>query len=320
MSVKPTLALLLPMTLVLAGCGGGELTCSTEHGRQAIVKEVDADLSKADCTSALSVIETYYPQQDCATDEIRLARASANACIANVNFFQFVSDLGNNSIIGSDLWVTLTKLFPSASSDQRVTGAQNALDALFAIKIPGTIDPPASIINGTTPHPGTLVASHRTEDSNIYGMIVSMAAVGALQNRYGAPAANWHKTQKLGQTTGNPNGWEDATQVDVYACTYAGAVLTLVDSIVQVSSSIGSSFGSSIGGDLTAAATTYSLLFNAACDAGCTACGLGAGTCDPCPITLRNRNSCTGLATDVNSCAAAGIASFMDTNALGWPN
>jgi hypothetical protein len=304
-----------------AGCGSAKnMDCSSVEGRRTIVSEVDTALSDQDCAGALSIIEQYYPLEGCDTDEIRLARASANACAANVNFFQLISDLGSNSIVGSELWVTMTKLFPSNLSDQRVTGAQNSLDALFAIRKPGAISPAQYMINTTTRHPGTLVAAHRTQDSNIYAMLVSMAAIGALQNRYGSPKGNWHKSQKLGQTVGNANGWEDPTFVDVNACTYAGAVVTLFDSIAQVGPVLNGVGGGSVGTALVTAANTYSALLDAACDAGCVSCGMAVGSCTPCPVTLRDRNSCTGLVTDKNSCAAAGIADFIDNNALGWPN
>jgi hypothetical protein len=306
---------------ILSGCGSAEpMSCETEKGRNAIVTHVDSALSDQDCAEALRVIEIYYPQTGCGTDEIRLARASANACAANVNFFELITNLGTNNITGTELWVTLTKLFPSSTVDQRVTGGQNALDALFAIRIPGMLTPPQHVINSTSVSPGSLIAAHRTEDSNLYTMLVSMSLVGALQNRYGAPQANWHRGQKMGQTVGNANGWEDATAVDVYACTYAGALLTMFDSINQVGATIGSSLGGTVGSTLTTAASTFSTALDSACDAGCVTCGMPAGSCTPCPTTLRNRLSCTGLNTDVNSCAAAGIASFMDTSVLGWQN
>jgi hypothetical protein len=306
---------------LLSGCGSAEpYSCETQKGRDAIVTHVDAALSEQNCAEALALIETYYPQAGCGTDEIRLARASANACAANVNFFELVTNLASNNITGTELWVTLTKLFPSSVVDQRVTGGQNALDALFAIRVPGTLTPPQYVVNSTSVNPGSLIAAHRTEDSNLYTMLVSMSLVGALQNRYGAPQANWHRGQKMGQTVGNASGWEDPTAVDVYGCTYAGALLTMFDSITQVGGTIGTSLGGTVGSTLTTAASTFSAALDSACDAGCTACGMPAGTCDPCPTTLRNRLSCTALNTDVNSCAAAGIATFMDTNVLGWQN
>lgn len=305
--------------LALSACGKANYGCDSEEGRQAIVGDVDRYLSDQNCAEALALVEKYYPLEGCGTDEIRLARASANACAANVNFFQLVSDLGSENLVGSEMWVTFTKLFPSTLTDQKVTGGQNALDALFAIKVPGSLTPAQYEINTTTPNPGTLVAANRTQDSNIYAMLVSMSLIGSLQNRYGAPDGSYHKTKKLGATVGNPNGWEDPTAVDVNACTYAGAVMTFFDSITQVSTLLNSSLGSSLGGTLTAAATTYTALFNSACDAGCQSCGMPAGSCNPCPTEMRNRNSCTGVATDKPTCAAAGLVDFIDNNALGWP-
>ncbi len=309
------------LTLVaLTGCGGSKRSCSSAEGRRAIVADVDAALSKQSCAEALAIIEEFYPQADCASDEIRTARASANACAANVNFFTLLDGLANSDLAGAEMWVSLTRLFPSSPSDQRVTAGQNSLDALFSLRIPGILTPPQYMVNATSANPGTLVAAHRSEDSNLYGMLVSMSLVGALQNRYGAPAANFHKTQKLGAIAGNPDGWEIPTSVDVNACTYAGAILSMFDSIGQVSTTIGSSLGGSVGTALTTAATAFSAAMNSACDDGCDACGLPAGTCSTCPIELRNRLSCTGVATDAATCAATGIVEFMNSNPLGWPN
>jgi len=304
---------------LFSACGSSKYSCETESGRSAIVSDVDRLLSAQDCAGALALVEQYYPLAGCGTDEIRLARASANACAASINFFQLLDDLSSSDLVGSELWVTLTRLFPSSATDQRVTGAQNALDSLFAIRVPGSLTPSQYVINSSTYHPGSLVAAHRTQDSNIYGMLTSMALVGALQNRYGAPDASYHQTKKLGATAGNANGWETVTAVDVNACSYTGAVLTLFDSITQVSAIIGTSLGGGVGADLTTAATTYTALLDAACDSGCQACGFSAGSCTPCPTELRNRNSCTGVATDKPSCAASGVAAFMNTNPLGWP-
>lgn len=307
---------------LLSGCAGQKnLSCESNDGRNAIVAEVDELLSDQNCSGALSVIEYYYPREGCGTDEIRQARASANACAANINFFTLVQDLGNNNLTGSELWITLTKLFPSSATDQRLTAGQNSLDALFAIRKPGILTPPQYVINSSSIHPGSLQAFDRTEDSNLYGMLVSMSLIGTLQNRFGAPGGNWHKTKKLGATVGNASGWEDPLFVDENACTYAGAVLSLFDSIGQVGQTIGTSLGGAAGTGLVAAASTFSTVLDTACEAGCSACGLSAGSCTPCPVVLRDRKSCTGVATDKATCAAAGIVTFINTDAaLGWPN
>ncbi len=315
------LSLLSACALVfLSACGKDRLTCSTEEGRRAIVAEVDQSLSQQQCAEALATIEEYYPRSGCGTDEIRTARASANACAANVNFFTLVDGLANSNLLGDELWISLTRLFPSSLNDQRVIGGQNALDSLFALRQPGVLTPPEYVINSATEHPGTLLAGQRTADANLYGMLVSMSLIGSLQNRFGAPSATFRKTQKLGATAGNPNGWEVATSVDVNACTYAGSILTLFDSIGQLGTTLGTSLGGSAGSALVTAASTFSSALNFACDDGCDACGLPAGTCSVCPVTLRNRYACTGVATDAATCAAAGIVEFINTSPVGWPN
>ncbi len=309
----------LAMALFLAACSGKKYGCDSDEGRTAIVADVDKALSSQQCAGALALIETYYARAGCGTDEIRQARAAANACAANINFFGLLTDLSESNILGNELWVTLTRLFPSTLTDQQVTAGQNALDALFAIRIPGVLTPPEYLVNATSEHPRSMVAAHRTKDSNLYAMMVSMSLIGSLQNRYGAPTGTYNQGQKLGFTVANPLGWELPAAVDVNACSYAGSVLTLFDSISQVSDTIGSSLGGPVGGALTTASTLFTGVLNMACDAGCQACGLAAGACDPCPTTLRNRFSCTGLVTDVNTCAATGIAQFMNSGPLGWP-
>ena len=303
---------------LLSACSAQKYSCDNQTGRDAIVADVDKYLSDQNCTSALAIIETYYPQAGCGTDAIRFARASANACAANINFFKLIDDLTGVSLVAPAIWSSFAQLFPSSVADQRVTAGQNSLDALFAIRLPGTLTPPAYLINSGTENPGSLVAAHRTEDSNLYSMLVSMSLIGALENRFGAPDASYHKTKKIGATAGNANGWEDVTAVDENACTYAGAVLTFFDSINQVSGTIGTSLGGATGGALTTAATLFTGLMNSACDSGCQACGFAAGACAPCPTELRYHAACTGLATDKASCAAAGIADFIDNNPLGW--
>lgn len=312
-------ALLLGVVLQFSACGKAEYSCSSEEGRRSIVSDVNRYLSDQNCTRALAIIEEYYPQVGCGTDEIRFARASANACAAGLNFFDMLQSLTTENFVGAELWVTLTKLFPSTITDQRVTGGENALDALFAIRMPGTITPSQYVVNASTQNPGSLIAAHRNDDSNIYGMLVAMSLVGSYQNRYGAPDGTYHKTQKLGATAGNANGWEVVTSIDTNACSYAGSVLTMFDSITQVSAILGTSLGGGTGTTLTTAATTYTALLNSACDTGCQACGFPAGACTPCPTELRNRYECTGVATNKSSCAATGVAAFINTNVMGWP-
>jgi hypothetical protein len=322
---KSFASILIVCALLLTSCGKTSKECGTEEGRKAIVEAVDDALNTQNCAQAIAAIEPHYASPGCGTDEIRMARASAYACAANINFFQLVDDLQNLNISNAGLWEALTSLFPSSVADQRVAAGQFSLDALFALRIPGTVSPPETLINSGSTHPGALLANQRTQSSNIYSMFVSMSLVGALQNRYGAPNASNQKTQALGRIAGNADGWMDAAFVDEAACTYASSVLTMFDTISQVGVDLGAAVGGNLGTALTTLSTTFVSGFDLACEAGCqgsggtlSGCNLPAGSCTPCPISLRNRNSCTGQVNDPASCAAAGLIYFINTSPLGW--
>jgi len=310
---------------VLSACGEPKMSCDTDEGRKAIVKAVDDALNEQDCARAVIAIDPYYGNSGCGTDDIRMARASAYACAANINFFKLISDLGDSNLTGNGIWEAFTALFPSSTADSRVTAGQYSLDSLFAIRVPGTITPPEYLMYPGGVHEATLIPAHRTYDANIYAMLVSMSLIGSLQNRYGAPTAAFKRGQNLGRIAGNANGWMDVTQVGTDACTYGGAVLSLVDTIGQVGTNLGSTVGGALGTALTTIATTFTTALDFACENGCqgtggspSGCNLPAGSCTPCPIELRSRFSCSGQVNDRASCAAAGIAHFINTSPLGW--
>jgi len=322
---KSWVSIFISAALLLSSCGKTSKECTSDEGRKAIVEAVDRALNTQDCAAAVAAIEPHYSSAGCGTDDIRMARASAYACAANVNFFQLVDDLQNLNISNAGLWEALTELFPSTIADQRVAAGQFSLDSLFAIRLPGTVSPPETLINAGTLHPGALLANQRTQTSNIYSMLVSMSLIGSLQNRYGAPKPNHQKTQAIGKTPGNPEGWMKATFVDQNACTYASSVMTMFDTISQVGVDLGNAVGGNLGTALTTLSNTFVTALDLACEAGCqgsggtlSGCSLPAGSCTPCPISLRNRNSCTGQINDPASCAAAGLVYFINTSPIGW--
>ena len=319
------LLLLSLMILVSAGsCGVPRYNCGSVDGRAAIVDAVNKSLTEYNCSGAIELIETCYAASN-VDDEIRMLRASAHACAANINFFELLTNLASNNLLASGFWMTMAKLFPSSTDDSRTEAAQLATDALMAVLEPGVIVSTSNRINWDTVNPGSLNVSDRKTDANAYLIFVSMAAIGSLQNRYSATdTSTYHKTQVLGYQA-NPasanTGWAEATNVDVYGCTFAGSILNMIDGINNTADQL----TGSIAGTLKTMASAFETLMNAACEAGCngsypTGCALAAGTCSTCPTTLRNRNSCTGLTTDENSCAAAGMAHFINTDATnGWP-
>lgn len=313
------------LVATLSSCAAPEMNCSTDEGRKAIVKAVDDALNSQDCMRAIATIEPFYSSPGCGTNDIRMSRASAYACMANINFFKLVDDLSTGNLTGSGIWETFTQIFPSSTLDSRTEAGQFALDSLFALRVPGSVTPDPYLIYRGTQHEGSLIAAHRQEDSNIYAMLVSMSLIGSLQNRYGAPTATYKRGQNLGAIAGNPNGWMNAAFVDVNACTYAGSIMNLLDTISQVGTNLGGLVGGSLGSALTTISTTFTSGLDFACEAGCTGsggvpsgCNLPAGTCTPCPTQLKNRFSCRSQVNDAASCAAAGIVHFINTTPLGW--
>lgn len=171
-----------------------------------------------------------------------------------------------------------------------------------------------------------LLASYRETDANVYMLMTSMAQLGFLQNRYGNPdPTTFNKRQALGRTATNASGWMLANRVDADACSYAGSLLNMVDSMTSVLNDYGSQFGgSSFSSNLSTISTAYNAAIGLACEAGCSGasgsgCAFAAGSCSSCPDTLKSATSCTGATNDVNSCAAAGLVWFVNTQVGGWP-
>lgn len=306
----------------LSGCAKGEMSCEDETGRSAIVAEVSNFLNKNNCAEAVETIDEFYLKEGCGTDPIRYARASAYACAANLNFFDLIDNLSNNTanLTGNLFWRYLTQLFPSTANDGRPAAAMYATDALIALQKVGAVTPENYIVNRSTQHPGTLLVDNRQKNANVYLMLTSMAAIGAYQNQYGAPNASFAPTQDIGATVGNPNGWVNVLFGTQDSCGYAGAILNMVDTMGAVADQLGS-----IANDVATLAALLESELNDACEAGCTnttavatGCTLAAGQCTPCPITLRDRNSCAPVLNDREGCAAAGIVDWINTSPIGW--
>jgi hypothetical protein len=265
--------------------------------------------------------------------------ASAYACAANFNMYNFMGDVAQNptALAPSGMWGFLANEFPSTTgSDDYAEGAQAAEDALLSVIDPGTVvlanetfdnnDIGSNIFNPEAYQVGT-----RTVASNAYLFFVSMAAIGAIGSRYDKPTASGSgSTATYHPSSSPPFPWVTAATVTPDGCAYASAVLNFVDSLGALAGSVPGSLGSSIlslqstfkNGITVAPGVTIGI--GSACSDGCTGAAIApiAGTgcalssCSNadsigCPLTLRNRASCTGQANDSNSCAAAGIINFV---------
>lgn len=291
---------------VFSGCSPG-LDPANGLGKRAILDSAKLSLTKSDCTSAIALLKPVYDSVN-TDNNVRMLMASSYGCSAKINFFTVIGHLLDNvgSFTGSGFWEFLAKEFPSSTLDRVTESAQLAQDALQSSINPGAVVLPANLYNTTTFNPGTLSSVDRTSDANSYLFFVSMAAIGGFENRYGSPFPNGKKSVDL--------PWTVPTAVDADGCAYASAVVNFVDSLGGLAdATVGS-----VSTTFATLKTTFQAGIYAACDSGCfTLCGLAH--CATCPTALRNRVSCTGLATDAATCAAVGITLFMNsTPVVGW--
>ena len=311
-------ALGLLILLATSACSVPRYDPATEEGKRGIIDAVNIALTQGDCSKAVELIEPLYNSKY-TDNEVRLLRASAHACNAGVQFFPLVGELISSNIVGSGFWMTMARLFPSKINDIKVESGWFATDALMATLKGGTVLIPSTTINSGTDNPGSIKGQDRTNDANLFTFFVSLSTIGALQNRYSATnPSNYHKTQVLGYTAAKPQGWALPANMTEEGCSFASALLNMVDSTANITNA-------GLLQNAFSAISNLGVAFDAACEAGCTGalptgCTFPAGSCASCPISLRKRDSCTPVDTDINSCAAAGIISFINTDpTLGWP-
>lgn len=300
--------------LILTGLAAPSCSAPRWEGpqaKQATIDAVNQDLSFEDCASALDRIEGLY-NSGLTDNQVRILRASAHGCNAGINFFKLVSDLTGANLTPPGFWQTMAKMFVSTTKDSKLESAWFAQDALFATLKKGIVVSSANQVNTGTDNPGSLQASDRVDDSNLYLIIVSMVQIGALENRFGAPnASNEYKK-------GNALPWTTAATVDSNGCGYAAAILNLLDGVEAISNL------DKLSKLKDTVSTLKSGIINPGCDLGCQlpGCGFAAGDCNPCPIGLRHKTGCSATGTTAQlkaACAAAGLVTAInsDTN-FGW--
>lgn len=310
-----TRAFVLPLiTFFASACSGAgyESATSTVANAfqiQSALDTVNVLLSTKNCFGAVSTIYSLYNSAN-SNNQIRMAAASAYGCSSKIDLFLVMNDLvsSNRDLAGSGFFEFLAVEFASvASPDDKVPqSAEFGIDAVFATLKPGTILATATTVNSTSYNPGSIIVADRLDDANAYLTFLSMALMGSLQSRNGAVLSNGHKGQDL--------PWSSATETKGDGCAYASAVLNFIDGLNFLQSQA----PSSAAAQFTKIANFFNAGLDQACSFGCTLCG-GSVSCTSCPRSLRDRSSCTGLATDTNSCAAAGIAYFVNQVWTGPP-
>lgn len=313
--------------LWLTGCGAPTPDPTSADGIQQILDGVDVDLTNQDCTGALNLILPVYNSAN-TSNAVRMETAAAYGCSAGINFFGLTQSLTSNisQLTPPYFWALMVQFFPSQSGqDHKMEAAFYGTDALQAVLNSGVIILPADEVNAGTNNVGSVFPSDRTLNSNLYLMYMAMAAIGTAESRYG--------TNNGGATTARANllPWTTAAAVDANGCALAASVLNFLDAFGAAGSvlpgTVSTAFGD-VQSELLAG-------LGDACSYGCnntvpadpinnpnhtwvSAACAAASPCSTCPNTLRDRSSCTGQASDVNSCAAAGLINFINSSALGW--
>ena len=133
------------------------------------------------------------------------------------------------------------------------------------------------------------------DSANIYLLFVNMATIGSFENRYGDPDPTTHAKQV-------PLPWIVADHPDMptNGCAFASSIVQLADNLGAVVDNLDGSMKEG----LTDLKTFVQNLIYDGCNAVCVA---KDSSCPICPIKLRDRSQCSGVADDMPSEVAAAL-------------
>ncbi len=278
------------------GSVGSTLTTDMQT---ALIEQTQIQLDQENCAAAYQTLYPYYNSSS-STSALRLQMASVYGCYAGVKFFSLIASLVTHAsaLSSAGLWAYLAVSFPSvASPDDRIPlSSAYSIDALIATLKPGTLLVPAISANTTSFNPGSLLFEDRARDANSYLLLMSMSLMGSLLSRNGV-------NHQL------PSSWTAASGMKGDPCALVSGVMHFYDSLQALQQNSTGKFSEAFGQLEVYLGAGLDL----ACALGCQSV-LGCNnsvTCSQCPVTLRDRTSCTGLDTDVNSCAGAGLIHFL---------
>jgi hypothetical protein len=290
----------LGLLFLPVGCGlptYSVITPLDPQVKNGIMDLVDLELNVGNCENAYTLLQPVYISTSTDND-IRLKMAAVYGCYARVNVFQILSDMlmFEGDFGGGGLWDFLSEEFVSTSNpdDKLPIAAENGTDALVATLKLGTLLDPSSTVNSTSNNPGSIIVDDRTSDANTYLAFMSMSLMGSLLSRHGV-------AKEL--------PWITADDMQGNGCSFVSGLLNYYDGLSFIASAAPSNVGAIISNITNLLVTGL----DGACNAGCLLCG-GTVTCDVCPTSLRDRSSCTGSTTDVNSCAGAGVILFVNSS------
>ena len=195
--------LVLSLCLSLFGCGD-RYDLSTARGQQARIDDANMHLSRSECAEANDSIDPLY-NSTFVTDQVRIIKASAQACYAGYSLLRFAS-----GIIGSsNAFQSLAKSLDNVPNDSGRQWMYRAADVLT--------------------HAGSAMqAGQRTTAENSYMVFVQLGLISAVIRNYGSPdpSSGAQGADLVYSATSSPAG----EMTDVDACALSASFSILVDS------------------------------------------------------------------------------------------
>jgi hypothetical protein len=189
--------LLALLSLTLISCGD-RYDLATARGQQARIDDANFHLSRGECNEADEAINPLYVSPY-VTPEVRIIKASAQACYANYHLLTFASNIAG----GSNTFQALAKSLSNSAGDGARTSMFNAVDIL-------------------TRNGGTMSAWQRTQSENTYMLFLQLGVISAIIRNYGSPDSSGNQHTNLSYPAGN--------MTDVDACALAAAFSFITDS------------------------------------------------------------------------------------------
>jgi hypothetical protein len=183
----PTLVLVASTAAWVVTCSPSYRDISTPNGQLAAIQLANDYLTTGNCDAARSAIEPLVHSQY-ATTQAWLVYSSTFACSAGLDFPKAYVNLKNN--VSGDVWSNLVKSdFSSGSGDGHLVNLDTASD---------------QIRNSANPA-GSLNASDRSEDANVYMIYIQAMVIATVISPLGqADQPTGHRTVAI-TNTGTPN-------------------------------------------------------------------------------------------------------------------
>jgi hypothetical protein len=253
---------ILLLSFSLFACGD-RYDLSTARGQQSLIDDANMHLSKGECAEANASIDPVYASTH-VTDQIRIIKASAQACYAHFNLLTFASNIASSS----NYFQSFAKSLDNVANDSARTWMYNAVDVL-------------------TQSGSVLGAGSRTAAGNSYMVFLQLGVISAIIRNYGSPNASTgaQGANLIYSATLNPAG--EMSNLD--ACALTAAFSFVYDSYANsdLSDANSSSLVSSVNSICTSA--------------GLSSCSVLSRDRTSCDGTNQNSVNAESVVTGVNS-------------------